>query len=174
MRGLMTLPGHATTEGTTAYHERFRETAAEGHFRFEQNLWLSSIGIGTYLGDADEETDRAYAESITRAVELGVNVIDAAANYRFQRSERSIGEAIRNLTAKGLAREGLGVCTKGGYIPFDPHPPAAAWAGPVAGVTVPPPGTAAPGGVGWVASAYVEETFVKPGVIELSDIAAGS
>jgi aryl-alcohol dehydrogenase-like predicted oxidoreductase len=148
----MTLPGHATTEGTTAYHERFRETAAEGHFRFEQNLWLSSIGIGTYLGDADEETDRAYAESITRAVELGVNVIDAAANYRFQRSERSIGEAIRNLTAKGFAREELVVCTKGGYIPFDTHPPAGQ------------------GGV----RAYVEETFVKPGVIELSDIAAGS
>lgn len=148
----MTLPGYATTDGTNAYRERFRETAAEGHFRFEQNLWLSSIGAGTYLGGADEETDRSYADAITRAVELGVNVIDTAANYRFQRSERSVGEAIKNLTAAGFARAELVVCTKGGYIPFDTHPPAGQ-----AGVR-----------------AYVEETFVKPGIIELSDIAAGS
>jgi aryl-alcohol dehydrogenase-like predicted oxidoreductase len=148
----MTLPGSATTEGTTAYRERFRDTAAEGHFRFEQNLWLSSVGVGTYLGGADEETDRSYADAITRAVELGVNVIDTAANYRFQRSERSVGEAIKNLTAAGFAREELVVCTKGGYLPFDTHPPAGQ-----AGVR-----------------AYVEETFVKTGVVELSDIAAGS
>jgi aryl-alcohol dehydrogenase-like predicted oxidoreductase len=148
----MTLPGYATTEGTAAYRERFRETAAERHFRFEQNLWLSSIGVGTYLGGADDETDRAYADAITRAVELGANVIDTAANYRFQRSERSVGEAIWKLTAAGFAREELVVCTKGGYIPFDTHPPAGQ-----AGVR-----------------AYIAETFVKTGVIELSDIAAGS
>ncbi|MBV8857955.1 MAG: aldo/keto reductase [Acidobacteria bacterium] len=148
----MTLPGHATTEGTERFRERFRGTAAEGHFRFEQNLWLSSVGVGTYLGGADEETDRSYTEAITRAVELGVNVIDTAANYRFQRSERSAGEAIRSLTAAGFAREELVVCTKGGYIPFDTHPPKGQ------------------DGV----RAYVEETFVKTGVIEPSDIAAGS
>jgi aryl-alcohol dehydrogenase-like predicted oxidoreductase len=148
----MTLPGHATTEGTTAYRERFRVETAEGHFRFEQNLWLSSVGIGTYLGGADEETDRSYAESIARAVELGVNVIDTAANYRFQRSERAIGEAIQNLAAAGFGREELIVCTKGGYLPFDTHPPAGQ-----AGVR-----------------AYVEETFVKTGVIQPSDLVAGS
>jgi aryl-alcohol dehydrogenase-like predicted oxidoreductase len=148
----MTLPGHATTEGTERYRERFRDAADAGHFRFEQNLWLSSVGVGTYLGNADEETDRSYADAITRAVELGVNVIDTAANYRFQRSERSVGEAIKSLTAAGFAREELVVCTKGGYIPFDTHPPAGQ-----AGVR-----------------AYVEETFVKPGVIQLSDIVAGS
>ncbi|MFL6335572.1 MAG: aldo/keto reductase [Pyrinomonadaceae bacterium] len=148
----MTLPGHATTEGTEHYRERFRGTAAEGHFRFEQNLWLTSVGIGTYLGGADEETDRSYADAITRAVELGANVIDTAANYRFQRSERSVGAALRNLTAAGFGREELVVCTKGGYLPFDTHPPAGQ-----AGVR-----------------AYVEETFVKPGVIQPSDIVAGS
>ncbi len=148
----MTLPGHATTEGTAGYRERFRDTAAEGHFRFEQNLWLSSVGVGTYLGDPDEETDRSYTDAITRAVELGVNVIDTAANYRFQRSERNVGEALKNLTAEGFAREEVVVCTKGGYLPFDTHPPAGQ-----AGVR-----------------SYVEETFVKPGVISLSDIVAGS
>jgi aryl-alcohol dehydrogenase-like predicted oxidoreductase len=148
----MTLPGHATTEGTTAYRERFRGETAEGHFRFEQNLWLSSVGVGTYLGGADEETDRAYAESIERAVQLGVNVIDTAANYRFQRSERSVGAAIKQLTERGFAREELVVCTKGGYLPFDTHPPAGQ-----AGVR-----------------AYVEETFVRTGVIQPTDLVAGS
>jgi aryl-alcohol dehydrogenase-like predicted oxidoreductase len=151
----MTLPGFATNEGTARFRERFPD-AAEGHFRFEQNLRLSSIGVGTYLGDPDEETDRAYADAITRAVELGVNVIDTAANYRFQRGERSVGEALRRLSAepppRGFARAELVVCTKGGYIPFDTHPPAGR-----EGVR-----------------AYIEETFVKTGVVELSDIVAGS
>ncbi|HEX7957948.1 MAG TPA: aldo/keto reductase [Pyrinomonadaceae bacterium] len=148
----MTLPGYATTEGTATYRERFAGTAAEGHFRFEQDLWLSSVGTGTYLGGWDEETDRAYAEAVARAVGLGANVVDTAANYRFQRSERSVGDALKRLAAEGFAREEVVVCTKGGYIPFDTQPPAGQ-----AGVR-----------------AYVEETFVKPGVIEFSDVVAGS
>ena len=103
----MSLPGHATTEGTARFRERFSGVAARDHFRFEQNLWLSSIGTGTYLGGWDEETDRAYADAVGRAVELGANVIDTAANYRFQRSERSIGEALRGLNAAGFARDEL-------------------------------------------------------------------
>jgi aryl-alcohol dehydrogenase-like predicted oxidoreductase len=148
----MGIEGYATAEGTERYRERFAGTAAGGHFRLEQGLWLSSIGIGTYLGGWDEETDRSYADAIVRAVELGSNVIDTAANYRFQRSERSIGEALRRLTSGDFAREELIVCTKGGYLPFDSQPPAGQ-----AGVR-----------------AYVEETFVKTGVAELSDIVAGS
>ncbi len=148
----MTLPGFATQEGTARYRERFKGEAAEGHFRFEQNLWLSSVGVGTYLGDWDEQTDRAYAEAIARAAELGANVFDTAANYRFQRSERSVGEALRRLTAAGFARDELVVCTKGGYLPFDSQPPAGR-----EGVRD-----------------YVEETFVRPGVIEPSDLVAGS
>ncbi|HEY0169807.1 MAG TPA: aldo/keto reductase [Pyrinomonadaceae bacterium] len=148
----MTLPGFATTEGTERYRERFAGTAADGHFRFEQQLWLSSVGVGTYLGGWDEETDRSYADAITRAAELGVNVIDTAANYRFQRSERSVGEALKRLRAAGYARDELAVCTKGGYLAFDSEPPAGQ-----AGVR-----------------AYVEETFVKTGVAQLSDIVAGS
>jgi aryl-alcohol dehydrogenase-like predicted oxidoreductase len=148
----MTLPGFATTEGTGRYRERFAGTSAEGHFRFEQDLWLSSIGLGTYMGDWDEETDRSYTDAITRAVELGVNVIDTAANYRFQRSERSVGNALKQLDAAGYAREELVVCTKGGYLPFDSAPPA--------------------GRDG--ARAYFEETFVRTGVADASDIVAGS
>ncbi len=145
----MTLPGPATLDGTSRYRERFKKHAAENHFRYEQNLWLSSIGIGTYLGNADEATDRRYVEAIARAVELGANVIDAAANYRFQRSERSIGKALAVLTERGFAREEILICTKGGYLPFDGAPP-----------TDP--------------RRYLEEVFVQPGVARLDDFVGGS
>ncbi|HEV2863337.1 MAG TPA: aldo/keto reductase [Pyrinomonadaceae bacterium] len=148
----MALQGFATAEGTARYRERFAGVSAEGHFRNEQGLWLSSVGIGTYLGHWDEETDRSYASAVTRAVELGANLIDTAANYRFQRSERSVGDALGQLTSLGFARDELVVCTKGGYLPFDSRPPAGQ------------PGV----------RAYVEETFVRTGVAELSDIVAGS
>ena len=46
-------------------------------------------------------------EAVTRAVELGANVIDTAANYRFQRSERSIGAALRQLGERAFGRDRL-------------------------------------------------------------------
>ena len=96
----------ATAEGTQRYRERFAGRAAKNHFRQQQGLVLSSIGIGTYLGNADETTDLNYANAVVRAVQLGTNVIDSAANYRFQRSERSIGQAWKTLTNEhGFARE---------------------------------------------------------------------
>jgi aryl-alcohol dehydrogenase-like predicted oxidoreductase len=89
----------ATPEGTARYRDRFPDRA----FREQQGLVLSSIGIGTYLGNADEATDANYTRAVVRAVQLGVNVIDSAANYRFQRSERSIGQALRASTSKRLS-----------------------------------------------------------------------
>ncbi|HEV3470055.1 MAG TPA: aldo/keto reductase [Pyrinomonadaceae bacterium] len=149
----MALQGFATNEGTARYRDRFRGRAAEQHFRFEQGLWLSSVGVGTYLGDWDEETDRAYTGAVVRAVELGANIIDTAANYRFQRSERAIGAALAELSGGGLAaRDELVVCTKGGYLPFDSSPPRGQ-----EGVR-----------------AYVEETFVRTGVASFEEIVGGS
>jgi aryl-alcohol dehydrogenase-like predicted oxidoreductase len=145
----MPITGHATLEGTTHYRERFKDHAANNHYRLEQNLWLSSIGLGTYLGNADQQTDQRYTESISRAVQLGANVIDSASNYRFQRSERSIGEALRSLIDHGFGREELVLCTKGGYLPFDDAPPRDV-------------------------RRYVEETFVTPGIADFSDIVGGS
>jgi aryl-alcohol dehydrogenase-like predicted oxidoreductase len=136
----------ATHEGTTRYRERF----PHGHFSEQHGLVLSSIGIGTYLGNADATTDDSYTRSIVRAVQLGVNVIDSAANYRFQRSERAIGKALQQLaTEHGIAREELVICTKGGYLPFDGAPPRNV-------------------------REYVNETFVKPGIASFDDIVAGS
>src|SRR5215471_21800009 len=97
----------ATAEGTQRYAEASAGRAAEGHFRAAQGLAVSSIGIGTYLGQPDERTDAAYTAAVTAAVESGINVIDAAINYRFQRSERSIGAALVQLEEKGFSRDQL-------------------------------------------------------------------
>jgi aryl-alcohol dehydrogenase-like predicted oxidoreductase len=146
----MSIEGYATLEGTSRYRARFEGSCAENHFRLEQDLWLSSIGIGTYLGKWDEATDRRYTEAITRAAELGVNVIDSAANYRFQRSERNIGHALRHLTEElSFARDELVICTKAGFLPYDGEPPKNA-------------------------RRYVEETFVSTGIADFSDIVGGS
>ena len=146
----MTINGYASLEGTARYRERFAGKTAVNHFRLEQNLWLSSIGIGTYLGHWDENTDELYKEAVRRAVELGVNVIDTAANYRFQRSERSIGAALGQLIDDRLcARDEVVICTKGGYLPFDGEPTRDV-------------------------RSYVEETFVRMGIAGFSDFVAGS
>ena len=144
----MTLVGNATSVGTARYRERFKD-AAPGHFREAQALFCSSIGIGTYLGNPDDETDRRYAAAVVRAVELGANVIDTAANYRFQRSELSIGVALSELSSRGFAREEIIVCTKGGYLPFAGAPPRDV-------------------------RQYVEDTFINTGIASWGDIAGGS
>ncbi|PYU13776.1 MAG: aldo/keto reductase, partial [Acidobacteria bacterium] len=114
----------ATKEGTMRYAQKFAGRAADGHFRETQRMELSSLGIGTYLGQPDEKTDVAYTAAIVAAVENGINVIDSAINYRFQRSERSIGAALQQLAPKGFTREEIVVCTKGGYLTPDGSMPA--------------------------------------------------
>ena len=117
----------ATVNGTRLYAERFTGKSAEGHFRMAEvagGLTLSSIGIGTYLGETDARTDAAYTEAVAAAVRGGVNVIDSAINYRMQRSERSIGAALQQLFADGFAREELVICSKGGYLTPDGELPA--------------------------------------------------
>ncbi|MGI8495825.1 MAG: aldo/keto reductase [Pyrinomonadaceae bacterium] len=144
----MTLKGSATAEGTNRYMQKFPD-AAKGHFREARNLTVSSIGIGTYLGSPDAETDANYTDAITKFVESGGNVIDTAANYRFQRSERNIGAALAHLAEKGFTRDEVVICTKGGYLPFDGEPPTDV-------------------------RAYFEETFVKTGIAAVEDLVSGS
>src|SRR5277367_3723170 len=112
--------GSATADGTLRYAARFQGRAAAGHFReIRGGLVLSSIGIGTYLGEPDDETDRAYTDAVVAAVEGGINVIDSAINYRFQRSERSVGAALKALFAKGFSRDEIILCTKAGFLTPD-------------------------------------------------------
>jgi aryl-alcohol dehydrogenase-like predicted oxidoreductase len=75
--------------------------------------------------------------------------LDAALNYRFQRSERNIGVAIQQLAAKGFEREEFVVCTKGGYLT---------------------PDSAMPGDP----NEYFFREYIQPGVFTAKDIAAGS
>ena len=125
----------ATPEGTRQYAQRFEKHAATGYFRPSAeiaasqqpgagDLALSSVGIGTYLGNPDVETDQAYTDAIVAAVEGGINVIDSAINCRFQRSERSIGAALKQLAEMGYQRDELILCTKGGYLTADGEMPA--------------------------------------------------
>lgn len=108
----------ATRDGTTNYRERF-SYLPDSHFHNFQGLTLSSIGLGTYLGNPDETTDRQYTEAIKLAVSMGCNVIDSAINYRFQRSERSIGKALSSLLANNFKRSEIFLSTKGGFLSFD-------------------------------------------------------
>lgn len=119
------IPGHATPEGTRRYAERFAGRAAPGHFReVAAGLLTSSLGIGTYLGEPDLATDKGYTDSIVAAVEGGFNLIDSAINYRFQRSERSVGSALGHLVSRGISRDEVIVCTKAGFLTPDGEMPA--------------------------------------------------
>ncbi|HVH73113.1 MAG TPA: aldo/keto reductase [Candidatus Dormibacteraeota bacterium] len=79
------------------------------------------MGIGTYLGESDATTDQRYTDAALHAISNGVNVLDSAINYRFQRSERNIGAAVKQLHGQ---REELLICTKAGYLTYDSTVPA--------------------------------------------------
>jgi aryl-alcohol dehydrogenase-like predicted oxidoreductase len=118
--------GFATAEGSARYRARFPRLADAGHFRQSSHvpvageLWLSSLGLGTYLGETDAAADAAYTEAIAAAVRSGINVLDTAINYRHQRSERNIGAALEQVIGAGeLQRDEVLVCTKAGYLSFD-------------------------------------------------------
>ena len=138
----------ATHEGTAHYKNQFQEALPQGHFRRSQDLWFSSVGIGTYLGEVNDATDHQSLDAILKTVLSGCNVIDTAINYRHQRSERVIGEALKLLFLKGISRDELIISTKGGFIPFD-------------GATPSDP------------HLYFENTFFKPGILKPEDIVVG-
>jgi aryl-alcohol dehydrogenase-like predicted oxidoreductase len=141
--------GSATAEGTLRYAARFQGRAAAGHFReIRGGLVLSSIGIGTYLGEPDEATDAAYTDAVSTAIGGGINVVDSAINYRFQRSERAVAAALRELFYKGFGRDEIMVCTKAGFLTPDGEMPADP-------------------------NSYFSSEFLERGVFRVEDIAAG-
>lgn len=118
------IAGFATGPGTLQYAARFQGRSAAGYFReTPEGLVFSSIGIGTYLGEPDEATDTGYTTAILEAVRGGINVIDSAINYRFQRSERSAGAALEKLVAEGFSRSEIVLCTKAGFLTPDGNAP---------------------------------------------------
>jgi aryl-alcohol dehydrogenase-like predicted oxidoreductase len=144
----MLIPGFATPEGTARYRDRFA-SKMPGHFREAAGLWLSSIGLGTYLGDPSTAVDTRYREAILRALETGINVLDTAVNYRHQRSERAIASALSALVALGtLRREEVFIATKGGFLSFDSDEPDDP-------------------------SAYFDEKLIRTGLVRPEEVVAG-
>ena len=119
------LLGRATPEATSRFTARHGALKRAGFYRSAQGRSVSSIGIGTYLGERSADTDTAYIQAILAAVRGGVNVIDTSLNYRDQRSERAIGQAIIKLTQlpRTVDRDELMVCTKAGYLVRGAVPP---------------------------------------------------
>ena len=120
LRRLFSTPGRATASGTALFSSRDQLTP-ESHWRkFSSDLTISTLGIGTYMGAPDDETDRLVEEAIFNSVSSGsINLIDTAINYRYQKAERSVGRALQRLFKEGIGREELIVSSKIGYIPED-------------------------------------------------------
>jgi aryl-alcohol dehydrogenase-like predicted oxidoreductase len=138
----------ATDIGTTGYANRFPKLKA--NFRPILGVQASTIGIGTYLGEPDDDTDRAYEAALKVALLSGINLVDTAVNYRFQRSERCIGRVLGELfRSGGLRREEVIIATKGGYITFDGALPSNP-------------------------RQWFDEAFVKTGIIDPEDLVDGS
>ena len=143
--------GRATAEATRRYTERFEGRLAEGNFRaLGRGPLLSTLGLGTYLGPEDGATDVLYQDAALRALELGVNVIDTAVNYRHQRSERAIRTALATSIGRGMVgRDEVVVATKGGFIPFD-------------------------GAVPRDPRGYFSSTYLETGIIQPGDVVRGA
>jgi aryl-alcohol dehydrogenase-like predicted oxidoreductase len=144
----------ASAAGTARRCARWAPEFADDFYRRTRDgLTVSSLALGTYLGDSDAGTDAAYETAARRALESGVNLIDTAINYRSQRSERAIGKALAAAFAEGTAtREEIVVCTKAGYIPLDGNPPASREE----------------------YQRYLEREYLDPGVLSPAEIVGGA
>lgn len=143
MTGEERRAGHASPKGT---RQRAEQAGRSASFYDEvQDLTLSRIGVGTYLGETDPEAREAYRTSIERALEAGVTVVDTASNYRHQASERDVGEALDRVGD----REETFVVTKGGFLHGDVDE-------------------------GQDPQRFLQERYLEPGRIGPGDIAGGA
>lgn len=148
------IEGRATPEGTRRFALRSAERVhlPPAHFRRAPGgLTLSSIGLGTYIGRPDPQTDTAVEEAVRVCLESGrVNVLDSAINYRYQRAERSVGRAVAHLVDGGrVARDEVFVATKAGYLAPDAEDAR-------------------------TPQRYVEEVLIASGALDPNDIVDGS
>lgn len=141
------IEGFATSQGTKNFSQT-QSFALPQNYKIFDSLTLSNVGIGTYLGEPDDVTDKLVVDAIKLSIKSGINVIDTAINYRTQKAERSVGVAISELNDQGISREGLFVCTKNGYVTNDAAISADFWQ-------------------------YVQNYLVKPGIIKAGDISSG-
>jgi aryl-alcohol dehydrogenase-like predicted oxidoreductase len=144
------IQGFATEEGTARFRSKHEKSVVLEHFRNVDGLNLTSIGMGTYLGEPDQATDQMIIDALKMSIQTGaINVIDTAINYRAQKSERAIGKALKELVYSGeIERDEVFIGTKNGYITNDADVPTEFWA-------------------------YIHNTLVKTGVIKADDISTG-
>ena len=73
------------------------------------------------MGDPDDYTDYLMYDGIKNSVlSGGINHIDTAPNYRYKKSESTVGRVLTTLDNKyGISRDQLFISSKGGYIPED-------------------------------------------------------
>ncbi|MGA8107585.1 MAG: aldo/keto reductase [Nitrososphaeraceae archaeon] len=147
------LMGHATPEGTKNYVKNAVKNRGKpaDHFRVFDNLYLSSIGMGTYLGKPNKEDDQSMENAVYESIKSGgVNVVDTAINYRAMRSEKSVGRALLRLINDGIvSRDQVFVSTKNGYITNDGDYPE---------IDV---------------MEYVQTMFISNGIMHADDISSG-
>lgn len=123
------LRGHATEAGTDAFYRRsqYDQVNLEVHPSNFKNpfeapgLKISSIGVGSYVGDPDDLTDYLMYDAMKTAVlSGGVNVFDTAPNYRYTKSEKTLGRLLTTLDNKyGITRDQVFVQSKAGFIAED-------------------------------------------------------
>ena len=112
------ISGFATSDGT----QKFAQNSGVNQVNFNEfeNLTLSNVGIGTYLGDPDSRTDELVTNAVKQSISSGINVVDTAINYRAQKAERSVGKAISELVQEGkILRDQIFVSSKNGYVTND-------------------------------------------------------
>jgi aryl-alcohol dehydrogenase-like predicted oxidoreductase len=148
------LDGRATATGTRRFRDRaLRERhLAPEHFRAgADDLTLSSIGLGTYIGPPDAPTDVAVEQAVAICLTSGrVNVLDTAINYRHQRAERSVGRALARAVSSGaVSRDEVFVASKNGYLAPDAE----------SGLRPP---------------AWIQKELIDPGTLRAVDIVDGS
>jgi aryl-alcohol dehydrogenase-like predicted oxidoreductase len=146
------LNGFATASGTRKYLDyAIQKGKPSSHFRNFDGLYLSSIGMGTYLGQPSIEDDNDIENAVYDSIKSGtINVIDTAINYRAMKSEKSIGQALLRLIEEDvIARDQVFICTKNGYITNDGDYPR---------VDV---------------MEYMQKMFISTGVIKPNDISSG-
>ena len=146
------LHGYATSAGTKKYLEyAIQRGKPSSHFRIFDGLYLSSIGMGTYLGQLTAEDDKAMENAVYESIKSGaVNVIDTAINYRAMKSEKSVGRALLRLEKEGIiSRDEVFICTKNGYITND---------GDYPGIDV---------------MEYMQKMFISTDIIKAHDISSG-
>ena len=111
----------ATKEGTFTHLKKFPKLS-KAFYRFNGELFFSSLGLGTFRKEPYREENYVinYKEALKKALLSGVNFIDTAINYRYQVSEKEIGEALKELMSEGkIKRDGIIISSKAGFIPLE-------------------------------------------------------